>query len=170
LGFAVEMLGAVQLGDTTVSSTRIREAILGGDLRRATALLGRPYNLSGEVVPGHHRGVSLGYPTANLRPNKELLPKNGIYAVWVILGDVKLPGVLSIGCNPTFADPELSVEVHILNFSQEIYGKTLEVLFIERLRDEIRFAGREALIAQIDRDVARAREILWREDTPLPPS
>lgn len=163
LGFEVEVLNAFKIGDTTISSTRIRKAILAGEVRYAASLLGRPYNLSGEVISGHHRGVNLGFPTANIRPDKELVPPIGVYAVLVILEGNRLHGVLSIGYNPTFADQKLSIEVHIFDFNENIYGKILDVLFVERLRDEIRFAGPGELIAQIGRDIARVREILQAE-------
>jgi riboflavin kinase/FMN adenylyltransferase len=167
LGFAVEVLGAFQIDGTTISSTTIRKAILAGDVRHAASLLGRPYNLAGEVVSGHHRGSNLGFPTANIRPDKELIPPNGVYAVHVILAGNRLHGALSIGVNPTFADQKLSIEVYIFDFNENIYGKILDVLFVERLRDEIRFAGPDELIAQIGRDIARVHEILQTEDSPV---
>ncbi len=163
LGFAVEVMNAVKVGETTVSSTRIREALLAGEVGFAATLLGRPYNLGGRVVAGHHRGVELGFPTANIKPDKELVPPRGVYAVQVLLEGRRLPGVLNIGFNPTFADQELSIEVHIFDFNEDIYGKTLDILFIERLRDEVRFASPGELIAQIDRDIAQARKILHAE-------
>jgi riboflavin kinase/FMN adenylyltransferase len=164
LGFDVEVLSAFKIGDTTISSTRIRKAILAGEVRQAASLLGRPYNLTGDVISGHHRGGSLGFPTANIHPDKELIPSVGVYAVHVILEGRLLNGVLSIGYNPTFADQKLSIEVYIFDFNENIYGKLLDVLFVERLRDEIRFADPKELIAQIGRDIARVREILQTED------
>jgi riboflavin kinase / FMN adenylyltransferase len=160
LGFEVEVMNAVRVGDTTVSSTKIREAILAGEVHLAASLLGRPYNLSGRVVSGHRRGVNLGFPTANISPDKELVPPSGVYAVNVILEGIRRQGALSIGINPTFTNGARSIEVHILDFKEDIYGKTLDVLFIERIRDEIRFESPEGLIAQIDRDINRVREIL----------
>ena len=163
LGFEVEVMNAVRVGETTVSSTRIREALLAGEVRLAASLLGRPYNLGGRVVSGNRRGVRLGFPTANIRPDKELVPARGVYAVHVLLDGIRRQGALSIGINPTFTDGKRSIEVHILDFHEDIYDKTLDMLFIERLRDEIRFASPEELIAQIDRDIARVREILRAE-------
>ncbi len=163
LGFEVEVMNAVRVGETTVSSTRIREALLAGEVRLAASLLGRPYNLSGRVVPGNRRGVRLGFPTANISPDKELVPARGVYAVQVLLEGIRHKGALSIGINPTFSDERRSIEVYILDFNEDIYGKTLDMLFIERLRDEIRFASPEKLIAQIDRDIAQVREILRAE-------
>jgi riboflavin kinase / FMN adenylyltransferase len=163
LGFDVEVMNAIRVGETTVSSTRIREALLAGEVRLAASLLGRPYNLAGRVVSGHRRGVRLGFPTANIRPDKELVPARGVYAAYVLLGGIRRPGALSIGRNPTFTDGKRSIEAHILDFNENIYDKTLDILFIERIRDEIRFDSPGELIAQIDRDITRVREILRAE-------
>jgi riboflavin kinase/FMN adenylyltransferase len=160
LGFGVEAMGAYRAEGAAVSSTRIRQAILAGNVRLAALLLGRPYNVSGKVVAGHRRGAGLGFPTANLVPDKELIPPSGIYAVRVQLSDRQVPGVLNIGFNPTFDDQKLSIEVHLLDFAGDLYGQALDLLFVERLRDEARFAAPEELVAQIRRDIDRAREIL----------
>ncbi|MDA8126128.1 MAG: bifunctional riboflavin kinase/FAD synthetase [Deltaproteobacteria bacterium] len=160
LGFAVETIGAFRLGETTISSTKIRNALLAGEVRSAASLLGRPYNLAGTVVHGKRRGTDLGFPTANLAPDKEPLPPPGIYAVRVFTAGRRLDGVLNIGFNPTFAGEARTIEVHIFDFHEDIYGKPLELLFIERLREEIRFASVPELLAQIDRDIVRTREIL----------
>jgi riboflavin kinase/FMN adenylyltransferase len=163
LGFEVEVMNAIRIGETTVSSTRIREALLAGEVRLAASLLGRPYTLGGRVVSGHRRGIRLGCPTANISPGKELVPARGVYAVHVLLAGIRRRGALSIGLNPTFTDGKRSIEVHILDFNENIYDKTLDMLFIERIRDEIRFDSPEELIAQIDRDITRVREILRAE-------
>jgi riboflavin kinase/FMN adenylyltransferase len=163
LGFEVEVLSAFKVGDTTISSTKIRNALLDGQVRYAASLLGRPYNLAGQVISGSHRGASLGFPTANIRPDKVLVPPNGVYAVHVLLEGNRHRGALNIGFNPTFADQKLSIEVYIFDFDENIYGKHLDLLFVERLREEIRFASPGELIAQIDRDIARVREILQAE-------
>jgi riboflavin kinase/FMN adenylyltransferase len=160
LGFAVEVINAHCVGDTVISSTRIREALLAGQAAFAATLLGRPYNLAGPVIPGHHRGGGLGFPTANIAPEKELVPARGVYAVRVLRQGNRHDGVLNIGFNPTFADQRQSIEVFILDFQQEIYGEFLEILFIERIRDEVRFENAADLIAQIGRDVEQARGIL----------
>lgn len=160
LGFAVEVINAHCIGQTVISSTKIREALLAGEVRFAATLLGRPYNLGGPIVPGHHRGVQLGYPTANIAPDKELVPARGVYAVQLLLKGNRHDGVLNIGFNPTFADQKQSIEVFILEFQQDIYGEFLEILFIDRIRDEVRFESPEELIAQIGRDVDQARQIL----------
>jgi riboflavin kinase/FMN adenylyltransferase len=160
LGFAVEVIGAFKVGDIVISSTLTRNLILAGRVKEAAAYLGRPYNLSGVVIAGHRRGRALGFPTANLRPDKALVPARGIYAVRLLLGGKTLRGVLNIGFNPTFADNALSVEAYIFDFDEDIYGQTLEVLFIDRIRDEMKFDGPARLVEQIRRDVERAREIL----------
>jgi riboflavin kinase/FMN adenylyltransferase len=163
LGFEVEVMNAFCAGDIVISSTKIREALLAGEVRFAATLLGRPYNLAGRVISGNQRGIRLGFPTANIAPDKELVPARGVYAVRVLREGKSHDGVVNIGFNPTFADKKRSVEVHIFDFHEDIYGESIEILFIERIRDEVRFESPEKLIAQIDRDIARARKILKSE-------
>lgn len=163
LGFEVEVMNAFCVGDTVISSTKIRESLLAGEVRFAATLLGRSYNLSGQVISGNHRGVRLGFPTANIAPDKELVPARGVYAVRVLRKENRHDGVVNIGFNPTFTEQKRSIEVHIFDFQKDIYGESLEILFIERIRDEVRFESPEKLIAQIDRDIARARKILKSE-------
>jgi riboflavin kinase / FMN adenylyltransferase len=160
LGFAVETLGPVSEGGIAISSTRIRNAIFDGDVRTARHLLGRPYNVAGRVVHGHRRGTGLGFPTANVLPGKELLPARGVYAAITRMDGRSMQSVLNIGYNPTFGDAELSVEVFILDFRGDLYGEELEILFIDRLRPEMKFDGPGALVAQIRADVARAESVL----------
>jgi len=160
LGFDVAVINAVSVGDTVISSTRIRKAILGGDVKTAALLLGRPYNVSGAVIEGKRRGAEMGFPTANIKPYKELLPARGVYAAVVKLEGETYRGVLNIGFNPTFGDVPLSLEVHLMDFSGNIYGKSLEVLFIDSIREERAFPGPEELARQIRKDVERARDIL----------
>jgi riboflavin kinase/FMN adenylyltransferase len=162
-GFEVEVMNAICVGDTVVSSTKIREALLAGEVRFAATLLGRPYNLSGLVIHGNDRGVRLGFPTANIAPDKELVPARGVYAVRVLRAGKRYDGVLNIGFNPTFDDQKRSIEVYIFDFDENIYGESIEVLFVERLRDEVRFDSPEKLIAQVNRDIEQAREILGTE-------
>jgi len=160
LGFEVETINAVKLGDEPISSTRLRYAILNGNVKLAARLLGRPYNVSGVVVPGKSRGSVLGIPTANIKPDKELLPAHGVYAVIVDLEGNRHQGVLNIGFNPTFSDNELSVEVYLLDFTGNIYGEKLNVLFVDRLRDEVKFDTPELLVEQVKKDIDQARDIL----------
>jgi len=163
LGFEVEVINAFCVGDTVISSTKIREALLAGEVRFVASLLGRPYNLAGRVISGNQRGVRLGFPTANIAPDKELIPACGVYTIRVLREGKRYDGILNIGFNPTFADGKRSIEVHIFDFHEDIYGESIEILFIERIRDEVRFESPEKLIAQIDRDIARARKILKSE-------
>ena len=160
LGFAVEAMNAFQIGEVTISSTRVRTVIQAGDVKTAAAYLGRPYNLVGTVVAGHHRGTGLGFPTANLDPEKILVPPNGVYAAIINLEGRKYRAVLNIGMNPTFGDNRRSIEVFLLDFHENIYGKRMEVLFIEKLRDERKFPDPGALVEQIKQDVSRAEAIL----------
>jgi riboflavin kinase/FMN adenylyltransferase len=160
LGFDVEILDPIARNGIVFSSTRIRRHLLEGDVTRMVDLLGRHFTLEGEVVHGAKRGKKLGFPTANLRTDKELLPKPGVYAVKVRRGEEVLNGVVNIGCNPTFRTEGLSVEVHILDFHQEIYGECLRLYFVERLRDEMLFPDTSELITAIAADIERARHIL----------
>ena len=144
-----------------ISSTQIRNLVLDGKVRETHALLGRYYQVSGIVIPGRNRGGKLlGFPTANIKLKEELCPKNGIYAVMVDCLGERHQGVANIGYSPTFADNELTVEVYILDFNKNLYGKSIVVEFIERIRDEIKFSGISELSQQIARDVSRARDIL----------
>ncbi len=160
LGFEVDIIDAVKLDEETISSTRIRHLILEGDVKEAARLLGRPYNISGIVVPGKKRGSILGIPTANIKPDKELIPAQGVYAVISHLEKDRYKGVLNIGFNPTFSDTDLSVEVYLLDFSGDIYGRKVDVLFIEKIRDEVKFDNAEQLVKQIKRDIDEARIVL----------
>ena len=160
LGFEVDIINAIKLDEETISSTRLRHLILDGDVKTAAKVLGRPYNVSGIVVPGKKRGSILGIPTANIKPEKELIPAQGVYAVIAHLEKDRHQGVLNIGFNPTFSDTELSVEVYLLDFSGDIYGKKVDVLFIERIRDEVKFENSEQLVKQIRKDIDEARAIL----------
>ena len=160
LGFEVDIINAIKLDEETISSTRLRHLILEGDVKTAAKVLGRPYNVSGIVVPGKKRGSILGIPTANIKPEKELIPAQGVYAVIAHLEKDRHQGVLNIGFNPTFSDTELSVEVYLLDFSGDIYGKKVDVLFIERIRDEVKFENSEQLVKQIRKDIDEARAIL----------
>jgi riboflavin kinase/FMN adenylyltransferase len=124
-------------------------------------LLGRPYSLSGTVVKGYRRGSEIGIPTANIESEKELVPALGVYAVIAELDGGRHPGVLNIGYSPTFGDNQLTVEVHLLDFPrEELYGKAIDVLFIDRIRDEMKFESPKELVKQIERDIERARELL----------
>ncbi|MEJ2671013.1 MAG: bifunctional riboflavin kinase/FAD synthetase [Deltaproteobacteria bacterium] len=163
-GFNVQVVWAVEVQGAVVSSSLIRAMLRLGKVREAGRLLGRPYAVSGRVIQGKGRGAKLlGVPTANLCTPNELLPASGIYAVWACRNDTILPGVANIGTCPTFDNAELSLEVHLLEFFGDLYGETLEVQFVTRLREEQRFPSLEALSAQIHADIVAARQVLIHE-------
>ncbi|MCF8130059.1 MAG: bifunctional riboflavin kinase/FAD synthetase [Deltaproteobacteria bacterium] len=161
LDFKVHVVPPVYVENILVSSTSIRNLIQEGKLHEAKKLLGRDYQIGGTVIKGKNRGGRLlGYPTANLALIDELVPKRGVYVVKVLVADRIHDGVTNIGYNPTFGEGAFSVETHILNFQEDLLGKKIHIKFIERLRDEKTFASLEDLVAQIERDIARAIEIL----------
>ena len=161
LRFKVHVLEPIHIDNTLVSSTSIRKLIEEGHISEVKKFLGRHYQISGSVITGANRGGRLlGFPTANLEPTDELIPKRGVYAVTVIMDDKTYNGVTNIGYNPTFGDNTLSVETHLLDFSKDIVGENIRINFIQRLRDEKTFGSVNELTQQIDRDIQRAREIL----------
>lgn len=161
MGFMVEILHAQRVSGEEVRSLRIRELLLAGEVAQAGQLLGRPHFIRGDVVGGAQRGGSIGFPTANLalRSNR-LVPANGVYATWIDLPAERRAAVTNIGVRPTFDGQDRSIEAHILDFSGDLYGQTVTLHFVERLRGEQRFAGVDELVAQIRRDVAAGRAIL----------
>ncbi len=167
LGFTVHEVAPFTLNGETVSTSHIRGLLAEGHVERAAWLLGRPHDVSGPVVHGAKRGRDLGYPTANLDIAADIVvPAHGIYAVRCALGDEVLDGVASIGVRPTFDNGARSVEVYLLDFDRDIYGQTLRVEFIARLRDEQRFPSAEALVEQMGRDVENGRAALARAAHP----
>jgi riboflavin kinase/FMN adenylyltransferase len=162
LNFDVHAQPAVLLDGKAVSSTRIREVIRAGDLETASRMLGRTYALSGEVIRGDGLGRQLGFPTANLDTTGLVLPPGGVYAAYALLEGARHPAVLNIGYRPTVHDvkPQLRVEAHLLDFEGDLYGKTLDVVFMGRLRDEKKFGSLDELRAQIAQDIAAARKRL----------
>lgn len=159
-GFSVEGLQPITDDHTAYSSTRIRQMLMDGEVAEVVRFLGRHYTLEGHVIGGEGRGKTIGFPTANLDTEKDLLPKPGVYAVKVRRGESLLDGVVNIGCNPTFCVEGTSVEVHLFDFSEDIYGEKLRLYFIERLRDEMPFPSVEALVQAISADVKKARRVL----------
>jgi riboflavin kinase/FMN adenylyltransferase len=160
LGFSVEVIKAFKIDEEIVSSTLIRNCILSGNISGATRLLGRFYNVSGTVVWGAGRGTGLGYPTANIEPEKELLPPSGIYAAFVMVDGKRYMGALNIGAKPTFEDYTSTLEVFLLDYEGDLRGKKLNILFVEKLRDIVKFDGPESLKRQIAADVEKTKEIL----------
>ena len=158
-GYVVTVIPPVKLGDTVVSSTTIRTLLQKGKVEEAAHLLGRNFVLSGSVVEGFRRGATLGFPTANVRSDQEIVPREGVYAVGVEWKGQHFPGVANVGHNPTFGNESLSVEVHLLQFEGDLYGAQLDVAFVSRIRDERKFASVDELKAQIACDVELARGI-----------
>jgi riboflavin kinase/FMN adenylyltransferase len=159
-GFGIDEKSAVTVGGVTVSSTAVRNLIRTGRAADAARLLGREFSVAGTVIRGAGRGRRLGYPTANIEYTGTLMPLSGVYVVWVVVGGRRFWGVASLGTNPTFGPGALSLEVHILDFDEDIYGQTLEVGFIDRIRDEIAFSGPDELIRRIGEDIKIARRII----------
>jgi riboflavin kinase/FMN adenylyltransferase len=160
-GFAVEVITPHSAEGHVISSSRIRELLHEGQVGHAARLLGRHYSISSFVEHGTGTGSRIGFPTANLAitPNK-LVPKNGVYAVWVDIGGRTYPGALNAGYRPTFGENRLTVEAFIFDFEGDIYHQDVRVRFVQRIRDEKRFESAEALVKQIGKDVVRARAIL----------
>lgn len=164
-GFFVESVAAVSFEGTVISSTCIRKMILSGDVGTAAKVMKYPFRIKGPVVRGKARGRELlGFPTANVLPDKELIPAYGVYAVYITIEDKRFDGVVNIGNNPTFGDVGTSIEVFIFDLDEDLYGKEVSVEFIEHIRGEIKFADKEYLIEQINADCDAARQILSRRD------
>jgi riboflavin kinase / FMN adenylyltransferase len=159
LKFVVHGMAAVSLDGRAVSSTRIREAIQAGDLDRVSQMLGRAYSVAGTVVRGDGLGHQLGFPTANLDAASLVLPPHGVYAVHAETGGRSYRAVLNIGLRPTLKDPnpQLRVEAHLMDFAADLYGQELEVVFVERLRPEQKFASLAELRQQIAQDILDAQ-------------
>jgi len=166
--FRVSQVGPVYVGKRLVSSTSIRNLITEGKVSEAKELLGRNYQIRGEVMRGRNRGGPLlGYPTANLKLADELIPKEGVYVVTVDLEGKLYQGLTNIGFNPTFKDKNLSVETYILDLSSNILKRGIKINFLSRLRDEITFASAKELSQQIGRDIEQAREFFRKEKNRL---
>lgn len=162
-GFRAEKIDPVRYKEFVVSSTRIRRLVTEGRVDEAGALLGRHFSIDGTVTRGAGRGRELGVPTANIETRNELIPPHGVYATTAMVNGVVLPSVTNIGSRPTFEDSTKTViETHILNFNEDVYGKPLQLGFVQRMRDERRFPDVDALKAQIDADVRRAGRLFDR--------
>lgn len=160
-GFDVYIEELVADSSAVVSATRIREAVAEGRVEQAAELLGRPFQLEGVVVRGDQLGRELGFPTANLRPDPRLVvPAVGIYAAWAKVDGARIPAAVSIGWRPTVGGKDLRIEAHLLDFTGDLYGHDLALSFTNRLRDEVKFDGLEALVTQIEADVVETRRLL----------
>ncbi len=161
LGFQVDVVEAVRIHGEPISSTRIRRALAAGDVIAAAEGLGRPYSLRGPVVHGAGRGRDLGFPTANIQvgdPDK-LLPRDGVYAVYGTVGAARIPGLLHLGPRPTFQGAPPSIEVHLLDWQGDLYGREVRVDFCARLRDVQPFSSVAALVEQMKHDAVLGRRI-----------
>jgi riboflavin kinase/FMN adenylyltransferase len=159
-GFIAAKIHQVQFRGSRVSSTAIRQALVSGEVGLARRLLARPFALEGEIVRGTGLGSRLGIPTANHRTPNELIPRRGVYVTLLVMEGRKHRGVTNVGFRPTVANEEeafLSIETHMLDFEQDVYGKKINLEFLVRLRDERRFSGEQALIAQMRKDIQNAR-------------
>jgi len=162
-GFRAEKIDPVRYKEFVVSSTRIRRLITEARVDEAGALLGHHYMIAGAVVKGEQRGRDLGFPTANVCAENELVPPRGVYATTAILDGVAYPSVTNIGTRPTFeSGDETVIETHVLDFDKDLYGARLRLGFVQRLRDEKKFDGVDALKAQIGADRASARNLFGR--------
>jgi riboflavin kinase/FMN adenylyltransferase len=160
LGIEVDVQAHVDIDERPVSSSAIRMALAEGQIEEASAMLGGPWFITGEVIHGEKRGRDLGYPTANIRLDKNCGLRHGIYAVRVGLGDQRFEGVASFGRRPTFDNGAPLLEIFLFDFKGDLYGSRIDVAFIAFLREELKFEGIDALVRQMDEDSRRARERL----------
>jgi riboflavin kinase/FMN adenylyltransferase len=160
-GFGVEQIEPFVFDGVRVSSTVVRERLGRGDFEGAARLLGRPYRMLGQVIHGNELGRTLGFPTANLRLMRRKSPVYGILAVLVRgVGEVAMPAVASLGTRPTVDGKEVLLEVHVFDFAGDLYGREIEVEFVAKRRDEVKFDSLDAMMVQMKIDAANAREVL----------
>ena len=160
LGFIVREVEQVSLNGEVISSTRIRQLLINGEVEHAAKLLGRSYALCGIVVKGDGRGRGLGFPTANIASRHSIIPSNGVYAVRLLVRDKYYDGIVNIGMRPTFDSKSMAIEVHIFDFDEDIYGEETTIYFAGKIREERKFDSAEALIGQITKDITAAKAIL----------
>lgn len=164
LGFNVEVVAPVKVGDVLVSSSRIRQAVVDGEVDLAEKLLGRRFYVCGLVEKGAGRGRKIGVPTANIRTSAETLPARGVYAAWAQVRNQPHKALVNVGFNPTFVESmsqALSIEVHLPEYSgDDLYGESLKVEFVARLRDEKKFSSVDELVRQIKKDITSGLELL----------
>lgn len=159
-GFTVREVEQVSLQGEIISSTGIRNLLREGEVEHAAKLLGRHYAITGVVVKGDGRGKTIGFPTANIAPKHTIIPSKGVYAVRITARDKCYNGVSNIGLRPTFNKKELTLEVHIFAFNEDLYGEEVTVCFLHKIREEKKFPDAEALILQIQSDIQSAQEFL----------
>lgn len=153
-GFEVEQISAMEVNEVSVSSTKIRNALMAGDIATANEFLGYPYMLTGTVVKGRQLGRTIGYPTANLsiREDYKLIPENGVYVASAVIDGQEVQGMLNIGTNPTVGGTAQTIEIHLFDFEADLYGKQVQVNLHHRLRDEVKFSSVDALKEQLAKD------------------
>jgi riboflavin kinase/FMN adenylyltransferase len=161
-GFRADKIDPVRYKDFVVSSTRIRRLVTEARMDEAGALLGHPYFLDGTIVEGRKRGQTIGFPTANMVTENELIPPHGVYATTMTIDGIVHGGVTNIGVRPTFNESDTTIETHLLRYSGDLYGRRVRLSFVQRLRDERRFDSVDALRAQIDADRRRADHLFSR--------
>jgi riboflavin kinase/FMN adenylyltransferase len=161
-GFRADKIDPVRYKDFVVSSTRVRRLVTEGRMDEAAALLGHGYYVDGTVVEGRKRGREIGFPTANLATENELVPPHGVYATTATIDGIVHAGLTNVGVRPTFGETEPSVETHLLGYSGNLYGRRIRLTFVLRLRDERRFPDVDALRAQIEADQRRAERLFSR--------
>jgi riboflavin kinase/FMN adenylyltransferase len=162
-GFRADKIDPVRYKEFVVSSTRIRRLVAEGRVDEAGALLGHSYALAGTIVEGRRRGRELGFPTANLRTDNELIPPHGVYATTLTVDGIVHAAITNVGVNPTFGDDgATTIETHVLRYNRELYGQRVQLGFVQRLRDERRFDDVDALRAQIEADCRRAERLFTR--------
>ncbi len=157
--FEIRRVEPALLDGEIISSTTIRKLIEEGMVRKAARFLGYSFSIEGTVKEGERRGRKLGFPTANIDTDWEMLPKRGVYVTWAHLGGERFESITNVGVRPTFGDNRLLVETHIIDFKDDVYGKPIRIEFVDKLRDERRFESIDALVEQISRDVKRTKEI-----------
>jgi riboflavin kinase/FMN adenylyltransferase len=161
-GFRADKIDPVRYKDFVVSSTRIRRLVAEARMDEAGALLGHPYFVDGTIVEGQKRGKTIGYPTANMVTENELIPPHGVYATTMTIDGVVHAGMTNIGVRPTFGETDATIETHLLRYSGDLYGRRVRLSFVQRLRDERRFDSVDALRAQIEADERRASHLFSR--------
>jgi riboflavin kinase/FMN adenylyltransferase len=162
-GFKAEKIDPVRYKDFVVSSTRVRRLVSEARVDEASALLGHPYFIDGMVIKGDARGRTIGFPTANLCTENELIPPHGVYATTIIVDGIVRPSITNIGTRPTVdSSGRTTIETHVFDFDRDLYGMTIRLAFVQRLRDERAFESVDALQAQIAADCSRARVLFGR--------
>lgn len=160
LGFTVKVVKGKKQGGRLISSTRLRDELKNGDMGEVRRLTGRYHSVTGQVVKGKNLGKSIGFPTANIRALNPTLPGEGVYAAFININSTLYPSVVNIGTAPTMGVKDLTMEVHVMGFNKSIYGDFTRTYFIKRLRNEMKFPSKEALIKAINNDITKAKKIL----------